>query len=184
MGSFFSSNSKPQPQTAAFDSLNYQAYLNEMFMENRKVLDELQKQNESLLTINRQLRDELSDYRKARKRSLEDKLRTQNKSKKVENLATKISTEAIKQYVELLIENESVNVPYLPDFVERQLYHNMFNMILNVLDHVLNNSHVSLFNHQIRFDITPLPQQIDDLLQFNENSVPLNENEEDDSETF
>jgi hypothetical protein len=124
----------------------------ELFIEQKRVVDELQKQNQSLMSINKQLRKELKEYRKLKKQMTKSPRATPSASGS--GIDTKISAEAIKEYVDQLIENEAVNIKYLPDFVERQIYHNVFNMLLNILDHVLNNSHIALFNHEIKFDIT------------------------------
>ena len=67
-----------------------------------------------------------------------------------------ISIDAIEQYVDGMIADTDVNITYLPDFVERQLYKNILKMVLGLLDNILSNSHVTVFNHEINFELVPL----------------------------
>lgn len=106
----------------------------------RTDLAELQKQNDSLKALNHQLHLEIKC------------------NKEVSDLvhSKSISMIGIDEYVEKMLLDPNVNINYLPDFVERQLYRNVLKMILGLMDHVLKNSHVNLLNHEIHFDVKPV----------------------------
>lgn len=55
-----------------------------------------------------------------------------------------------------MLENPEINIYGFPDAIEKQIYRNMFNMLLNMLDHTLDTSEIVLFGHKIVFDVKPL----------------------------
>ena len=177
MGAWFSTNKKDVNHVNN-EYIEYKKVIDEM-----REIRETQKQNECLRALNDELRRELRDLRNLIHENTNNTHEThethentnnthethethennkstgksnENDQQRAKKFATQISTEAIKNYVDDLISNEDVNIRYLPDFVERQLYRNIFNIMLNILDHVLNNSKVSLFNHEIKFDVVPM----------------------------
>jgi hypothetical protein len=116
-------------------------------------INELKKQNECLRALNATLT-------KASSKSIgevvcEAKFNTTNS--KIE-LSKHISVDAIEEYVNGMIADSDINITYLPDFVERQLYKNVLKMVLGILDNILNNSHITVFNHEINFELVPLKQ--------------------------
>ena len=50
--------------------------------------------------------------------------------------------------------------------------------MLGLLDHILNNSHVTIFNHEIKFDLVQLPQYSEENNQINNEENTENNNEE------
>jgi len=66
-----------------------------------------------------------------------------------------ISKEKIDEYVEKLLTDENINIKYLPDFVERQIYRNVFNLMINLLENICETTNVSLLGHQITMGIKP-----------------------------
>jgi len=65
--------------------------------------------------------------------------------------STPIDPRAVDDYVDKLMETS--NIAYLPDYVERKLYVNMFTVLLRMVDDVLEKSSIQLLGHEIRFDI-------------------------------
>ena len=125
-------------------------------------INELKKQNECLKSLNdRQTNISLNILKNAMSHSNKSHLSTEEidskKSKKLQNDKLKhVSIDAIERYVEGMIADSDVNITYLPDFVERQLYKNILKMVLGLLDNILSNSHVTVFNHEINFELVPL----------------------------
>jgi polyhydroxyalkanoate synthesis regulator phasin len=72
---------------------------------------------------------------------------------------SELSKERVDAFVEELLNDENVNIKYLPDFVERQIYRNVFSLLINVLENMLNTTNVQFMGHTITFDLKP---QIDD----------------------
>ena len=67
----------------------------------------------------------------------------------------KLSKVMIKNYVNEFLENEEINIDYLPDFVERQIYINTFNIFINLIHKVLENTKINFMNHDLVFDLVP-----------------------------
>ena len=54
-----------------------------------------------------------------------------------------ISTEEISKFVEEeILKNKNVNIKYLPDVIERQIYRNMFQIGMGVFSSVLKTSSI------------------------------------------
>jgi len=68
---------------------------------------------------------------------------------------SEISKERVDAFVEELLNDENVNIKYLPDFVERQIYRNVFSLLINVLENMLNTTNVQFMGHTITFDLKP-----------------------------
>lgn len=68
-----------------------------------------------------------------------------------------VSRQRIEELVEQMLQNPDINVKYLPDAVERQLYRNVFSLALNVLGEVLKSSSVELLGHRIQLTLVPEP---------------------------
>jgi len=72
-----------------------------------------------------------------------------------------VSTDHIKQYVEEMLKNTDINIYGFPDAIEKQIYRNVFRMLLNVLDHALETSEIRLFGHKIIFELQPIEHTLD-----------------------
>jgi len=119
-------------------TLEYQALL-----ANRDVtINDLRKQINILSEANEQLR------------SVNNK---SNKTRRVETLQTSsgISKEKINEFVDELLKDENINIKYLPDYVEKQLYRNIFTIAVGVLDKILNTTELNMIGHQIKLSIEP-----------------------------
>lgn len=66
---------------------------------------------------------------------------------------SKLSKERLNEIVENMIQDENVNIDYLPDWVERKIYRNVFTILINLLDESLETTKVKLLGHQINFNI-------------------------------
>jgi regulator of replication initiation timing len=114
----------------------------------RRQVDDLVRENNALKHYNQALRNEM--------RTLNQKMETQREQRERQPIKASISTEHIKTYVDEMLKNSDINIYGFPDAIEKQIYRNVFNMLLNVLDHTLDTSEVKLFGHKIVFDIQPL----------------------------
>jgi hypothetical protein len=115
-------------------------------------LEELRKQNESLIKINEDLRKEQhSNYLKTR---ISNPLPAN----------TAISMVMIREYVKEMLEKEECNISYMPDFVEKRLYEKIFTMLMGVIEYALETSSVNFMGHQIRFFLTET-KVVDDIIK-------------------
>lgn len=71
---------------------------------------------------------------------------------------------AIKHFVDSLIEDEDINIPYVPDCIERRIYRNVLKLVLGTADRVLQSTFIELLGHRIRFDLEPVSPSSDDEL--------------------
>lgn len=78
------------------------------------------------------------------------------------------SKERINVFVEELLNDENVNIKYLPDFVERQIYRNVFNLLINLLEHILNTINIQFMGHEVKLDLKP---QIDSTVDNNQENL-------------
>jgi len=74
-----------------------------------------------------------------------------------------LSKKQIETLVNKLLADEAINIKYFPDWVERQLYINIINLIIHLLEQFLSGASVNMMGHSIGFTLTPL--------------TPLNENQ-------
>lgn len=83
-----------------------------------------------------------------------------NKIKNMNNLLKKNTSELsnikIDEYIDSLLKNENVNIKYIPDIAERQIYRNVFTMIVNIFDETLKQTSVKFLGHELTFDLKPI----------------------------
>lgn len=118
----------------------------------RRRMDDVIRENKALKHYNDRLRDQLHELNT----KLEEIADHQKRNIQQHPIRASVSTEHIKKYVDEMLENSDINIYGFPDAIEKQIYRNMFNMLLNVVDHTLDTSEVVLFGHKIVFDIQPL----------------------------
>lgn len=111
-------------------------------------VNDLSKQIDTLKNINK---------------SLEDKLNGDNSNNLISNKKDKIDTPQnketsiqIDEIVDRMITNKIMNIKYLPDFVERQLYKNMLSILIGFLNETIQNGSIQLLGQQITLQMTPL----------------------------
>lgn len=113
---------------------------NKEMTEAIKQIDELTKQINSLKIINTKL---------------EQKLLTKQNKELPKDKIQELSKEKINEFVEKLLADENVNIAYLPDFVERQIYKNIFSLLIGLMDNVVNSTNIKLLGHNITLNIIP-----------------------------
>lgn len=79
-----------------------------------------------------------------------------------------LSKEKINEFVEELLNDENINIKYLPDYVERQLYRNIFTIAIGVLEKLLNTTEINMIGHQVKLSMQP---QVDKDTNNNEETV-------------
>lgn len=166
MGSFISTPQTPQtPQQnqqnqqniESFGSYNYRRQLDDY----RRQLDDVIKENRVLKMHNEKLRknqhNQHSMKSKKSKKSKKSRTSRASRTQTTDNtIKSSINSNSIKQYVEKMLENPDINIYGFPDVIEKQIYRNVFNMLLSVIDHTLQTSEITLFGHKIVFDVQPL----------------------------
>jgi D-hexose-6-phosphate mutarotase len=80
------------------------------------------------------------NYLKKQNERLQDKLeKIENNTesiqihKDLQSFILKIDDEQINELIEKIIENDSINFSFIPDEIEKQLYHNVIKLLLAVI---------------------------------------------------
>ncbi|QKF94693.1 hypothetical protein QKU48_gp1235 [Fadolivirus algeromassiliense] len=113
-------------------------------------IDDLLKQIDTLKKKNNELENQVKD--------LQDKNEQLLNSAEINRLDSmgELSKKRIDEFVEELLKNENVNIDYLPDFVERQIYRNTINITFKLLNKLFNTTSVKFMGHKLKLEIEPL----------------------------
>ena len=65
-----------------------------------------------------------------------------------------ISHEKLMAWVDDQLKNKDSNSKWIPDFAERKLKTEMFEMILGIVEHALATTKIEVMGHVIRFNLT------------------------------
>jgi len=115
---------------------------------------EMQKQIDSLRQINKDLEQKLAQCGK-------EQDTTEAGQRGLDNTnGSKISKKQMDQFIENLLNDQNINITYLPDFVERQLYRNMFTIFLGLIEKMAETTEIKILGHHITTHFSP-DQQID-----------------------
>lgn len=118
-------------------------------------LSDLEKQIKTLKNINHDLNQKLQNQTQTID-VLENTLQVEGKVDPLDlqnALFSSNSKERIKEAVERMIQNDAVNVEYLPDFVEKQLYQNVFTILLGLINELVEGSSIKLLGHKINLEM-------------------------------
>jgi hypothetical protein len=66
-----------------------------------------------------------------------------------------ISSEQIEKFVNEILNNKDVNISYLPDGAEKEIYKNLLVYILNITKELIKTTKVEVVGHEITFTIKP-----------------------------
>jgi hypothetical protein len=83
-----------------------------------------------------------------------------------------LSKRNIDDFVSTLIKDEDVNIAFLPDIVEKQIYINTLSILLHLVEHVLTDTKVEFLGHEISIRVNPIEEKDDDTT-----SPPVEEDE-------
>lgn len=116
-------------------------------------MSDLKREIKALKSINdsleRKLQEQTEDYRK----EIQDLQKDQTSLKLDQSLFSKLSKQRIQEAVDRMIQNSEINVGYLPDVVERQLYKNVFHILLGLLSEFVEGSNIQLLGHEITLEM-------------------------------
>ena len=149
----FRSNSKKlerevEAQKVSVSSLSLQLdetnkRLGDLEFQNKKLVMELQKS----LDENKKLREENKCLKKRMTREVENAF---DKGRSDE-----ISYEKIAECVDKLLQDPTINIYYLPDGVERQIYINIIKIMFHSISVFTTNSGFELFGHIFKVGFEP-----------------------------
>ena len=124
--------------------------------ENTNLLEKLNIKNKQIKEQEKQLKQEDLLKQKDKQLKQEEKLDDeQNKQQLINVDMEKKMNKSIKKLVNHLLENDNINNTYIPDFIERKLYENVFTLLIGVLKDTLENANIKILNQNIGFKISP-----------------------------
>jgi len=124
---------------------------------NIKQLDELNSQITSLKSINSSLELKLNNQHTIQP------LTNINSGNAPKKQLSEISVQKINEFVDKMLTDENINIKYLPDFVERQIYINIFTILISLLNNTLDTAVIQLLGHEIKFNINPIDGKLMDI---------------------
>lgn len=60
-----------------------------------------------------------------------------------------LSEKQIRLFVEELLDDDSINIDYFPDYVEKKIYINVFNLLLGLLNKTVGSTSIKFMGHEI-----------------------------------
>jgi hypothetical protein len=84
------------------------------------------------------------------------------KEKIEKKIINEISKEKIKDFVNNLLTDEDINIIYLPDIVERQIYINILTIILGIVNHSLDDINIKFLEHNLKMSFHPTIPEINE----------------------
>lgn len=112
-------------------------------------IDKLEKQVDLLKNINI-----VMEIRQDEIKLEINKIKDMNDS--IEENTAILSKMKIEEYINSLLNNENVNITYIPDIAEKQMYINIFSLIINILDETLKKTSVKFLGHELIFELKPV----------------------------
>lgn len=125
----------------------------------RQEIKDMKKQVKTLKSINNKLEHKLQDEDIHISGIDDDAISNESLTTQQRENLTKISRKRINKFVEKILDDENINIKYLPDFVERQIYRNVFNIFINLLDNLFEKTTVRFMGHKLTFDLQPLLEE-------------------------
>jgi len=92
---------------------------------------------------------------------LHSKYETLLQEKNIPNVEP-INNVAIADFVEQMLADPNVNIYYLPDIAEKQLYTNVLKMFLNLIQKSAENLKIQFIGHELKISLVKTPSETAD----------------------
>lgn len=119
-------------------------------------IQQLRKQQAELMTTNQNILEKIQ-HLQSENQSLSQakKLRSVTQTLIHNRLGEKggISKEIVEKYVDEMLKNPDINITYIPDIAERQIYINVFMLILKLIDDLSDDCYVEFVGHKIGLQV-------------------------------
>jgi hypothetical protein len=119
-------------------------------VEARSEIKSLNDQVASLLAVNNALETQL------REKTNFEQLIENNNSNEFTNNLKEVSRIRINQIVDEMLKDENLNIKYLPDWVEKQIYRNVFTIMISLMDNLFDTTNLRFLGHELSFDLKPI----------------------------
>ena len=134
------------------------------FRKKNKVKIEAQVDNESLLQAAEMKReiDALEKLNDTLRRNLQKSHRREKhlvEKNKTDREKVSISRGAIRPMIQTMMQDDNVNLSWVPDSIEERMWENTFTLGLGLLENLLETTTIDVLNHRIRFVVEPIPEE-------------------------
>ena len=110
---------------------------------------EVEKQKSDILKLETIIRDFSENHDK-----YDEKINKEKEARR-KKLLHELSKKNILTLVEKILKDKDVNIGYLPDFVEKQIYLNVFTIIIGLIENITEDIKVEILGHQLNLVINP-----------------------------
>lgn len=131
-----------------------QKYLEKLIDKDFEIKN-LKKELKSLKRHNGKLFEEMKRSREKKLDKVTEVVDTSSKKSQSQETVEILSEEQIKIFVEELLTDENINIEYLPDWVERKLYINIFNILIGLIKKSAESTSINFIGHKINLDLIP-----------------------------
>ncbi len=145
---FFKSNTNKNKSVIVNNINTDDEKVNNELLYYKKELEKLKNENTLLENTIKQFTEHHDEY--------DEKLNIEKKILK-EQFEKTLSKKKILEFVENLLKDKNINIGYLPDYVEKQLYLNIFTILMGIAEHSLKSIKIEVMGHQLDISITPVP---------------------------
>lgn len=132
--------------------LDSERKLNELRDENK----ELNKRLEALKNINKILENKFRNQPINLENNLKNSITDETLNEIRKNELSELSKIKIEQFVSQLLADEDVNIKYLPDFVEEQIYKNVFTILISLMENIFKTADIQFMGHSLKFELEPI----------------------------
>lgn len=77
----------------------------------------------------------------------------------IDSKIKELSKERINEFVEKILADTDMNIAYIPDFVERQIYRNVFCLLLDLLEKTIDTTSLNFIGHTLTLKLQPTEQK-------------------------
>lgn len=121
--------------------------------------EKLQDENIALKTVNESLEKRLKNRDDVNEMAKSFSASSTNNTKNIKQIESALSKRRIDDMIEQFMADPDINIKYFPDGVERLIYRNVFNIIINLFDNIIDTTSINFMGHKLTFDLQPLADE-------------------------
>jgi hypothetical protein len=92
---------------------------------------------------------------------LMQKIKEENNKNIEKELDKEFTKQKLKNFVNNLLDDDDINIKYLPDFVEKELYINILTIIFGLIKHSLEEFNIKFLDYNIKVSVSSNESNID-----------------------
>jgi hypothetical protein len=89
------------------------------------------------------------------------KIKEENNKNIEKELDKEFTKQKLKNFVNNLLDDDDINIKYLPDFVEKELYINILTIIFGLIKHSLEEFNIKFLDYNIKVSVSSNESNID-----------------------